>query len=927
VSTPFLLDLSTPTGADSKGPPPTEPPQPNARNKLPPPQIRPQRPPTPRNPRDPHPGESGWRKAARPAALVLLLLLPLAWADLSEPTTTTDSTVILTDSSTPTTLDPTSPPPSSPGFLFTPWWSEDRGLVAVWDADLKANFPGWTGADSDCALVNPLRVWPMDSGYTLAGGYGTGTDDHSLNDPARTIDLLELNQIDLYLHDGRTAATAGYFGNPDYRCDWLFLAALNDAIAERGIVPFPPFEHVLNTGMILNNIEPDTNVYGPRGTIAPLPPDNSGEDVGMCYYRDWIARARGEAAEHAFHRLVIVDELTQSLASPLGIWQGQSNIWDHEDIAELRALATEPVAGAVDSTRRICDDRWAAEVPTYPDPALTDTIPAPTDPQAPVELWARVNVAQAPLYLLPSYLLGVPNGGSFTAGQTYIARWMVTPLSFPDPMSVGRITLRYFATTYDPTDDRLLTLGAKAKNTDTSNSLLTNAAGSDPSRRAVPENIYLVETVLYDPDVPTSPGGWSWAGGGPTPIDIRLQAGVNTRSNRDRVFSIWGVEIRYEQPESTGLGGGLGGGGGASPLPGLPLATQTLSVDDAVGILRSSTGVEGPCPSQAVCRTNADLRIDHLLDGVSFAQDITAPWPDPTTWAHAPLHEAWAAFVQNARTHLSTARADGGPVQCLVDERAWVSDTTFLPNLDRDAAIDRVRAGLDHGDGAVVTWLTLEMEDMIDQTGRWAVRDPYIETHPYTAYLPRLSRNMVGEALLWEVNPDLTTYPECAGEWTVAWESDSCPGKWTYGPVGEKYDNIDGNWYNGIGSLDDFAFYEFPELFDLGTEDCGDSVDQPGAGSYTIDLEEGLYSGLRFGWEIKDDSDSTAETIGRSDVGDSARTPQMFRFAILPPEGCPMPADPEVVQITRWNPELYELYDGLTCILQGEAPESCGGTL
>ena len=292
---------------------------------------------------------------------------------------------------------------------------------------------------------------------------------------------------------------------------------------------------------------------------------------------------------------------------------------------------------------------------------------------------------------------------------------------------------------------------------------------------------------------------------------------------------------------------------------------------------------------------------------------------------------ATAAFRQNACTHLSTARADGGPVQCLVDERAWVSDTTFLPDLDRDAAIDRVRAGLDQGDGAIVTWLTLEMEELIDQTGRCAVRDPYIETHPYTAYLPRLSRNMVGEALLWEVNPDLTTYPECAGEWTVAWESDFCPGKWTYGPVGEVLVPSSGEWINGIGAIDDYAFYEFPELFDLGTEDCGDSVDQPGAGSYTIDLEEGLYTGLRFGWEIKNDETPATlpgETsdIGRADVRDSQRLAQMFRFALVPPPGCPDPDPTDVEQVGVWNDNLYSLYDGITCILQGVDPALCGGT-
>ncbi|WP_289460334.1 hypothetical protein, partial [Klebsiella pneumoniae] len=80
-------------------------------------------------------------------------------------------------------------------------------------------------------------------------------------------------------------------------------------------------------------------------------------------------------------------------------------------------------------------------------------------------------------------------------------------------------------------------------------------------------------------------------------------------------------------------------------------------------------------------------------------------------------------------------------------------------------------------DGVVVLWLTLEVEDMFDLVGqagdralgRFAARDPFDPDYPYLAYLPRLTRNMLGEGIVWEVQaePDALA---CRGDWTVRWE-------------------------------------------------------------------------------------------------------------------------------------------------------------
>jgi hypothetical protein len=77
----------------------------------------------------------------------------------------------------------------------------------------------------------------------------------------------------------------------------------------------------------------------------------------------------------------------------------------------------------------------------------------------------------------------------------------------------------------------------------------------------------------------------------------------------------------------------------------------------------------------------------------------------------------------------------------------------------------------------------MELEDMVEGVGRFGAREPFDEAYPYLAYLPRLSRNMLGEGITFEI--DTGGDPSCAGEWTVNWRMPGCPDKWTYGPVGE----------------------------------------------------------------------------------------------------------------------------------------------
>jgi hypothetical protein len=107
---------------------------------------------------------------------------------------------------------------------------------------------------------------------------------------------------------------------------------------------------------------------------------------------------------------------------------------------------------------------------------------------------------------------------------------------------------------------------------------------------------------------------------------------------------------------------------------------------------------------------------------------------------------------------------------------------------------------------------------------------------------------------------------------------------------------------------------------------CTSSATTPISGSYSIDIEPVEYSALRFGWEIKDDTIYAVGTSNRTDVGESQNKPQMFRFDLVPPDGCPDPDTSQVEQVANWSPHLFEFYDGITCLLQGEDPVLCGGT-
>jgi hypothetical protein len=58
------------------------------------------------------------------------------------------------------------------------------------------------------------------------------------------------------------------------------------------------------------------------------------------------------------------------------------------------------------------------------------------------------------------------------------------------------------------------------------------------------------------------------------------------------------------------------------------------------------------------------------------------------------------------------------------------------------------------------------------QRQRWAkifARAPIDEAYPYLAYLPRLTRSIIGEGIVWEVQVDDLTDAACEADWTVTW--------------------------------------------------------------------------------------------------------------------------------------------------------------
>lgn len=534
-------------------------------------------------------------------------------------------------------------------------------------------------------------------------------------------------------------------------------------------------------------------------------------------------------------------------------------------------------------------------------------------------------------------MIGVPGGvvpatgpgpGPFLAGQSLRMRWNVVhnaPAHFE-----GRVKLRYFATTFNSNvtaqGDNLVLAAQVNGHVEPGSPLYTKWRPTvvDEARKfAEVENIYAVEVELYDASAAVSPLGWIPDPEGPNQVDIVLSARADTlaRTNAttgasrylDRAFAVWDVQIVYEDE--------LGG----------VVAFQELDPEDAVGVFTTAAGVESPCEAPQVCGTNGELRIDHLLDGVTIAQDITALWPDPADFDHVPLDQAWDRFVEHACGTMHETGPEGESVRCLVDERAWVSDAAqYADYLDIDESFSRLGSGVNRGDGASLTYLTLEVEDMHEGVGRFSERLPIDPTYPYVALLPMLTRNIIGEGILWHV--DTHNNPSCDGEWVVEWRIAGCPDRWTYGPIGERWIAATEEWQNALEPTEDTPFYDgFPLGVDGNTWACASDIGAS-TGSFTIDLLAIHGGQFRFGWALKDDTivdPDGAFNYRRIDAGDSNYFPPLYvelRLTSPDPIACNVGGiggGPSVVQDAVVHAHLDEYYRRITCVMQGGDPAMC----
>jgi hypothetical protein len=707
----------------------------------------------------------------------------------------------------------------------------------------------------------------------------------------------------------------------------------------------------------MGEVEPDTVMIAEPedATVSLLVSEledetDPADGRAFCVYRDAVARARAEAADHPdIMKLVLVDELTQSLRSPLQVWGGQTAAFGAPEVALLQGLANEAATPQfdfaadfdADTVRKACDDAIATaavaeldlfgsarsyvaqlDVPVVPDESFPGDEAHPAE--APVELWARVNAATVPLFLLPSVLLGFPGGvplADVDVGATQLARWTVKPAVSLMDVPFHRVRLRALVTPFAAAEQPV-ELFARVNGARVPGSMLTTNKAHFPRRYAELENVYLIDVVLADTT-------WSPASSapslGPAPtwssaalvnaVDLAVQvydapAAPGGFVYGDLAAAFFGARIIYEDAFGN------------------VIAEQPLKVEDASFYVRDAGGGEAACDAAMLCETNAAYRVDNLLDGLTIAQDITTNWPAPSELDVPSLQVAWDEFIGYACDRFGRAKGPGGARnRCLVDERAWVSQAEWVASLNIDDAKSRLSSGSNRGDGGVLLWFTLELEDLLELGGaglwgRFAEREPIDEAYPYLAYLPRLTRNIIGEGIVWEVQVEDLTDVACRGDWTVNWRMDSCPAKWTYGAVGEVWDpDLDGgSWVDSFfnthpGAVDPELDRPFYQLIEQSTGvACADAP--TAAGTYTIELTELAEGRLRFGWEIKDD-DAYPSIVGthRFDVGDSRTTPQYVEMNIAPPPGCG--SEYTTTQSAVANKHVLDYFDAISDYLAG----------
>jgi hypothetical protein len=872
--------------------------------------------------------------------MTLALTGPWAWAELGDPPPGEPP-------GPPTPPPPPDPPPPplppdpdpggpGPGYIPTFAWHADGALVSLWDVDLKVT-PGAdpAGENTPCRVLDSsgsLDRWPYDYVYNSAAEvYEHGVDaDWSLNDPARTYDLLQLHNVSLYLHDANAGTAASWIEGADYRCDWISLAALNDHIeAVEGPAP------ETFTGIVLGRKRPN-EVAVPGYTVA---------DLGMCFYRSFVVRARAEAYVHPHHKVVLVDELSNMLASPFHLYDGSTAINEREDVQLLHQLAGEPNSLLPFSGREACDAVWA-DIDDELHPVAEGWHLAASADQAPVELWGKFNAATVPLHLVPSVMLGVPAftvtpekaADAFGGGDAMIARWGAAPLEF-GAAAPERVRLRYLLTPYSPAAERL-ELRAEVNGIPLPAATLetSSATSGDLSRLVHTENIYAVDVVVWETG--TSISLWPWSqdpaventvevqvvavGSAATYLDpertVLASSPVSAAAayTSDRAFLVWAIEVVYED------------------AAGAVIDVQSFEPEDAIFSYAPASGAERPCTAEELCQTNADLLLGGRVDGVLITQDTLAEWPFDDTFAQVAAPLAWSRFVGHATKYLNTLPS--GPVRTLVDERSWVSDTSeYLSTLNFANTLMRLGVGYTDANGVNVLWLPLDFEDMNEDElatdlpqGRFAERPPLDDDWPYLAYLPRLTRNRIDESILWTV--DTGGDPACDGTWTVRWRAPDCPVKWTYGPVVDVGRTSGSPWVSAIAPLHQYTFAQLIEIehgapcADLNVDSTGSDPYVPGPheGAFGFELEPANAGLLRFGWEVKDDldSDTLPDVLSdqRIDVGNTGFTPAQVEFRLDPPTGC---AGYSVEQQAHPSGALFDFYTQLTCVLQNPEAGAC----
>ncbi len=722
---------------------------------------------------------------------------------------------------------------NDPGAIFA--WNPD-GVQGIWEARIAGENadPAEESPPDECepAGMGPWPFQPEDSALVL---------DWSLYDVEAMVDLSESLNVNLLLMD---PSGNGAFAAYPNECDWHNLARLDDALEEYNFM----------SGSYVGG----TDLHS--GGILPLL-----ETRTPCHwdYANQIERFRLEAEEHPnVFRTVLLDETHRRVDTlENALYQSADELWSPAEFAQFAGMirgndATDPCG----------------------EPAVG----------APLELWARMVHASVPRLILPSAIVGrpacpvplevggacpAPGNWAFGAGDGAQVSWTIPATSgLPVPSFGGgfAVWLEYFVNLSG--EDPQLYLGHRVNNQD---------RPAEEINGGVRKNldIVLVEDCIGGAHCPASP---VWNFGGTNKISIGLRAEGGTNKAVDRLATIWAARIVFRD----------------GPVE---LASYYLDPDvgtfKAVGNLAVSGGTA--CGPEALCTTNASQRIGDQIDGITLGHDVTVAHYVQTSEGRPgtgdpedPGYTNFDRFLETTCAYLHDPDnwADGEPRRCIVDERAWVANDAHLTSLSPAAASVRLRAALDHADGALAIQLPMELIDpddtgplespLVGVTGRFTpdrILSPLdlryddgsdTTDYQFMFYEPRLSRPTVGERQWVEVT--VPADPACEGGWEIFWLED----------VEEAFEGPQYYTY-GIAHL-----LTGPEpLDDLLVPVDGDGAVAPPVNFQTHMIEvPTLMSGdiLESGWWLRDD-------IGGQDdeeaVDPYAGSNRVF-FSLVPPDGC-----------------------------------------